>query len=149
MSRIKKIYFIILLSVFIVAIASQKGRCQYLGVPYPPFIPWSMVPPVQLLPAPALPIPYTRAPQATIIISPGVTAVSTAPGVVVIGAPTVVTPAAAPTVVSTVPTATATAAAPAPLLGILVTLYSSAIYSPTPLSIANPLLFAYLSTLLL
>jgi|GEM_PF-1880450 len=146
MSFTKKLLLIsALCCVFIFGVALQKGACQFL---YPPLVPFYA--PVPIYPAPIFypiaPIPYIRAPQATIILSTGITAVSPTAGSLVIGAPTVVTPTTTTTVVSTtVPTTTA---APAPLLGILGVLYASALYE-SPLSVANPLLFGYLSTLLL
>ena len=144
----------LLTCIFVLGIALQEGLCQYVNpyIPYSPFMPLAytpvLPPPLPLFPVPYAPIPVSRAPQATIILSSGITAVSPTAGVVVIGAPTVVTPTTAPTIVSTVPTTTTTAA-PAPLLSILVSLYATAIYSPTPLSVANPLLFAYISSLIL
>lgn len=116
-------------------------------------------------PSPALLSPYQRRPNATIIFtSPTLTAVSAAPGVIligatgVIGAPTVAVPTGiAPTVIAptaaiaaSIPTSTIANPAPAPLLSILAVLYASALLDPkTFLSTANPLLFAYLSTLIL
>lgn len=147
MSCTKKFCFIFMVVIIASGFSLREGRCQYPGVPYPVFMPWAQVPPFQFLPAPIIPIPYARSPHATIIISPGITAVSPTAGVVVIGAPTVVSPTTAATIVSTTPTTTAPAA-PAPLFSILATLYSSAVYD-SPLSIANPLLFAYLSTLII
>ncbi|MGA1790485.1 MAG: hypothetical protein ACMUIM_03285 [bacterium] len=93
--------------------------------------------------------PLQRSPRATIIFtSPTLTAVNTTPGVFVIGSTAAV---ASPTVI--VPSAPAvpatTAAAPAPLFSILAILYAQALYAPAALSTANPLLFAYLSTLVL
>ncbi|MGA1841789.1 MAG: hypothetical protein ACMUIU_14285 [bacterium] len=114
-------------------------------------------------PSPAILSPYQRRPNATIIFtSPTLTAVSAAPGVILIGAtgviaptvavptgiaPAVVTPTAA--IAASIPTATI-APAPAPLLSILAVLYASALLDGKALlSTANPLLFAYLSTLVL
>ncbi|MCL6582377.1 MAG: hypothetical protein K6U11_01945 [bacterium] len=145
----KKSCFILMLSIIIVGFIFKKGECQYPVAPYPVLMPWIQAPPVPLFPAPLVPIPYSRAPQATIIISPGLTAVSPTAGTLVIGAPTVVTPTTAPTIISAATPTTTTTAAPAPLLSILAVLYTSALYSPTPLSVANPLLFAYLSSLIL
>lgn len=144
MCHTQKICLILMLSVIISGFAFQEGGCQY-PVPYPAFMPWVQAPPSQFFPAPILPTPFSRSPQATIIISPGLTAVSPTAGVVVIGAPTVVTPTSAATIVSTTPTTTT--AAPAPLFSILAIIYASSLYAPTPLSVANPLLFAYLSSL--
>jgi hypothetical protein len=59
-----------------------------------------------------------------------------------LGTPTVVVPTA-PT------TTTVATAAPAPLFSLLALLYAQALVSPALLSTANPLLFAYLSTLVL
>ncbi|MGA1864296.1 MAG: hypothetical protein ACMUHX_04470 [bacterium] len=112
-------------------------------------------------PSPALLSPYQRRPNATIIFaSPTLTAVGTTPGVILIGATGVVAPTvAAPTGIAPAiiaPTAgiaasaTIASPAPAPLLSILAVLYASALLDPkTFLSTANPLLFAYLSTLIL
>lgn len=113
-----------------------------------PFGPLTSPVPVQLS-------PFQRRPNATIIFtSPTLTAVTAAPGVIVIGAtgvlgaPTVVVPT---TVAASVPTAvTAATPAPAPLFSLLAVLYASAgLHGATFLSTANPLLFAYLSTLVL
>lgn len=105
-------------------------------------------------PTPTLLSPYQRAPNATIIFtSPTLTAVNTTtPGVIligatgVLGAPTIVAPTA---VAASVPTPVTLAnPAPAPLLSLLAVLYSSALLDGKALlSTANPLLFAYLQTL--
>jgi len=125
------------------------GRNLGLGYPLQPTIP----------PAATILSPYQRRPNATIIFtSPTLTAVSgAAPGVVLIGATgvlgvpaPVVVPATA--VAAAVPPSLVTAAipAPAPLLSILAVLYASALLDGKALlSTANPLLFAYLTTLVL
>jgi hypothetical protein len=131
------------------------GRNLGLGLPFGPIA----------TPSPALLSPYQRRPNATIIFtSPTLTAVTAAPGVIligatgVIGAPTVVVPTGvAPAVVAptaalaaAVPTAAIANPAPAPLFSVLAVLYASALLHGTALlSTANPLLFAYLSTLVL
>ncbi|MEW6379152.1 MAG: hypothetical protein AB1611_06050 [bacterium] len=137
--------------VLTLAVSLQKGSCQYLPympLTYAPFLPPPpplLFPSIQFCPVPYPTLPGMRAPHATIILSTGITAVSPTTGTLVIGAPTVVTPTTVPTVVSTaVPTVTT--AAPAPLISILGILYASALYE-SPLSVANPLLFAYLSSL--
>ncbi|MGA1875556.1 MAG: hypothetical protein ACMUIA_08100 [bacterium] len=116
--------------------------------PYSPYFPASnrfllpQLPP----PAPIVTASTPRLPHATIIVSTGITAVSPAPGVLVIGSTTAL---ASPTVVSTTPTTATTVPAPAPLLSILATIYASSLYAPALLSTANPLLFAYLSSLII
>lgn len=125
------------------------GRNLGWGYPLRPAIP----------PAATILSPYQRAPNATIIFTaPTLTAVTgAAPGVILIGA-TGVLGATAPIVVpptavaaSVPPTLTAAAIpAPAPLLSILSVLYASALLDGKALlSTANPLLFAYLTTLIL
>ena len=106
--------------------------------------------PPLLAPPTALLSPYNRSPNATIIFtSPTLTSVTTAPGIILIGsttalgAPTVVAPTAAAVTTTVAP------AAPAPLFSLLAVLYASALVAPALLSTANPLLFAYLSTLVL
>jgi hypothetical protein len=114
-------------------------------------------------PAPAIFSPFQRRPNATIIFtSPTLTSVSTAPGVIdigatsILGAPTVVIPTvpAVPTVPTAVAASLPTTAAvanplPAPLFSILSVLYASALLDGKALlSTANPLLFAYLQTLI-
>ncbi|MBN2372519.1 hypothetical protein JXL19_01855 [bacterium] len=106
-------------------------------------------------PAPALLSPYPRSPNATIIFtSPTLTLVGgTTPGVIligatgVLGAPVVATPTAIATpapVIQTVANPT-----PAPLFSLLAVLYASGLLDGKALlSTANPLLFAYLTTLL-
>lgn len=143
-------------------IALQEGRCQYFGWPYVPFmsplaplfsLPYYYnvmapvsVPAIRFPSAPITPVPIVRSPNATIILATGLTAVGTTPGVIVIGTPTAVNSAAVVTPTTTVPAAPP---APAPLLSILSILYASALYAPALLSTANPLLFAYLSSLVL
>ncbi|MEW6379151.1 MAG: hypothetical protein AB1611_06045 [bacterium] len=148
----KSLAVFFLVCIFILGIALQEGLGQYYNPYFDPFLPVTPFAPVSyspyplLPPVPIAPVPYIRAPQATIILSTGITAVSPTAGAVVIGAPTVVTPTTAPTIVSTT-TPTVTTAAPSPLFSILAVLYSGALYAPAPLSTANPLLFAYLSSL--
>ena len=118
-----------------------------------------------LTPTPTILSPYQRSPHATIIFtSPTLTAVNaTTPGVILIGAtgvlgtPTVVIPPA-PTIVA--PTGAIAAALPptviaatnpqpAPLFSLLAVLYASGLLDGKALlSTANPLLFAYLQTLI-
>jgi hypothetical protein len=114
------------------------------GIPFGPLI----------SPVPTQLSPFQRRPNATIIFtSPTLTAVSAAPGVIlvgatgVLGAPTVVVPTAA--VAASIPTpVTAANPAPAPLFSLLSVLYASAtLDGKALLSTANPLLFAYLTTL--
>ena len=116
------------------------------------------------LPIPASLSPYQRRPNATIIFtSPTLTAVTAAnPGVILIGAtgvlgvPTVAIPPAptvvTPTVVAAALPPTALAVAnptPAPLFSLLAVLYASGLLDGKALlSTANPLLFAYLQTLI-
>lgn len=101
-------------------------------------------------PAPTSAVPYQRFPNATIIFtSPTLTAITVGTGVILVGATTVLS---APTaVVASVPAVQTVAnPAPAPLFGLLAILYASAtLHGTALLSTANPLLFAYLSTLLL
>ncbi|MGA1792202.1 MAG: hypothetical protein ACMUIM_12000 [bacterium] len=104
-----------------------------------------------ITPATALSAPFQRAPNATIIFtSPALTAVTASPGVILIGANTVLGPQTAltaPAVVASVPTTpTVVNPAPAPLFSLLAIIYASALYEGA-LSTANPLLFAYLQTL--
>ncbi|MGA1790909.1 MAG: hypothetical protein ACMUIM_05455 [bacterium] len=128
------------------------GRGFGWGVPFGP----------TTLPTPTLLSPYQRRPNATIIFtSPTLTAVGgAAPGVIligatgVLGAPTVVVPpptVVAPTVIAAPLGSTALALtnpAPAPLFSLLAVLYASALLDGKALlSTANPLLFAYLQTL--
>ncbi|MGA1794537.1 MAG: hypothetical protein ACMUIL_01655 [bacterium] len=125
------------------------GRNPGWGYPLQPVIP----------PAAAILSPYQRRPNATIIFTaPTLTAVGgTAPGVILIGATGVLgatAPVVAPAtaVAASVPPSliTAAAPAPAPLLSILSVLYASALLDGKALlSTANPLLFAYLTTLVL
>jgi len=134
----------------------------YAGA-YPPFfgrnLGWGYPSRPAMPPAATILSPYQRRPNATIIFtSPTLTAVSgAAPGVILIGATgvlglpaPVVVPATA--VAASVPPSLVTAAipAPAPLLSILSVLYASALLDGKALlSTANPLLFAYLTTLVL
>jgi len=104
-----------------------------------------------ITPATAFPPPFQRAPNATIIFtSPALTAVTASPGVILIGANTVLAPqtaVTAPAVVASVPTLpTVVNPTPAPLFSLLAIIYASALYEGA-LSTANPLLFAYLQTL--
>ena len=104
-----------------------------------------------ITPLTALSPPFQRAPNATIIFtSPALTAVTASPGVILIGANTVLAPqtaATAPAVVASVPTTpTVVNPQPAPLFSLLAIIYASALYEGA-LSTANPLLFAYLQTL--
>jgi len=163
MSYTKKFYLIfVVLFIFILGITLKEGICQYYGWSYPPFLPYvqnpfphpyynylapNPLPLPQLFPIPMTPIPYTRSPHATIILATGLTAVSPAGGVIVIGTPTAVNTTAA--VVTPTPTVPAAPPAPAPLFSLLAIIYASALYAPALLSTANPLLFAYLSTLVL
>ena len=99
------------------------------------------------IPTPTLLPPYQRSPNATIIFtSPTLTSVSTAPGVILVGATTAI---GAPSVI--VPDAPIiTEPAPAPLFSLLAVIYASSILDGHALlSTANPLLFAYISTLVL
>jgi hypothetical protein len=158
----KSLPVLFLALIFTLGISVPKGVCQYLPyfsvnpyfppVPITPWIPSPFTPPSllfpapQLFPAPTPTLPLVRYPQATIILSTGITAISPTAGAVVVGAPTVFSPTTTTSVISTtVPTVTA--AAPAPLLSLLSIIYASALYSHSLLSTANPLLFAYLSTL--
>lgn len=146
MSIIKKFLLIFSLScVFILGVGLQQGTCQFLYPPVMPFYAPMLPPPLPLFPAPfpIAPVPFIRTPAATIILSTGLTAVSPTTGALVVGAPTVVSPTVVTTAVPTV-----TTAAPAPLFGTLASLYASALYE-SPLSVANPLLFAYLTTILI
>ncbi|MGA1843922.1 MAG: hypothetical protein ACMUIS_05110 [bacterium] len=125
------------------------GRNTGWGYPLQPIIP----------PSAAILSPYQRRPNATVIFTaPTLTAVSgAAPGVILIGATGVLgatAPVVAPAtaVAAAVPPSLVTAAAPAPapLLSILSVLYASALLDGKALlSTANPLLFAYLTTLVL
>ena len=128
------------------------GGTLGLGTPFRPLI----------SPTPALLSPYQRRPNATIIFtSPTLTAVSATPGVILIGAtgvlgvPTVAVPpptVVAPTIVAGTLGSTALAVtnpAPAPLFSLLAVLYASGLLDGKALlSTANPLLFAYLQTLI-
>ncbi|MGA1876055.1 MAG: hypothetical protein ACMUIA_10645 [bacterium] len=153
--------------IFTLGISVPKGVCQYYFPTYSvnpyfsfaPVTPWIpspfappplLFPPPQYIPAPVLPtLPLIRYPQATIILSTGITAVSPTAGALVVGAPTIISPTTTTSVISTAVPAV-TAAAPAPLLSILSIIYASALFAHTGLlSTANPLLFAYLSTLAL
>ncbi|MEW6379150.1 MAG: hypothetical protein AB1611_06040 [bacterium] len=95
----------------------------YAPVPPPLFVP----PYIDPVLAASLPIPVTRAPAATIII--------TNPTTGVVSVTTVAPPAAT------------TTASVSPIVSGLVSLYAQALYSPAALSTANPLLFAVLSNL--
>lgn len=131
------------------------GRTLGWGAPFGPLT----------SPVPAQLSPFQRRPNATIIFtSPTLTSITAAPGVIligatgVLGAPTVVVPAA-PTLIA--PTAAIAASVPptgltlvnpqpAPLFSLLAVLYASALLDGKALlSTANPLLFAYISTLVL
>ena len=130
------------------------GRGPGWGYPFRPAV----------TPTPTIASPYQRSPNATIIFtSPTLTAVNAAtPGVILIGAtgvlgtPTVVVPAAptlvAPTaaIAASIPTAAVLAnPQPAPLFSLLAVLYASGLLDGKALlSTANPLLFAYLQTLI-
>lgn len=137
------------------------------GNPFPPFYGgsqgWGMPFGPITAPSTTLLSPFRRAPNATIIFSsPTLTSLSSAPGVILVGAtgvlgvPTVVAPTAitapvlTPTLVAPPPVPTIANPVPAPLFSILAVLYASALLDGKALlSTANPLLFAYLSTLLL
>lgn len=165
----KKSLLVLFLScIFILGITIQEGSGQYFNpyinpyyfnpyysvraftpwVPGPLPAPQLLFPPPQLFPAPMVSGPSLRYPNATIILGTGITAVSPATGILVIGAPTVVLPLAGTAIVAA-PTAVAPPAAPAPLLSILVSTWAADLYFPQPLSIANPLLFAYISSLII
>lgn len=90
-------------------------------------VPLPLFPPISPYP---LPVPLTRTPAATIIITNPTT-----------GTVSITTTAPATTVAPT--------AAVSPIVSGLISLYAQAIYSPTSLSVANPLLFAYISSLIL
>lgn len=131
---------------------SLLGGTFGLGAPFNPLF----------SPTPAILSPYQRRPNATIIFtSPTLTAVSATPGVILIGAtgvlgvPTVAVPpptVVAPTIVAGTLGSTALAVAnptPAPLFSLLAVLYASGLLDGKALlSTANPLLFAYLQTLI-
>ena len=121
--------------------SSPYSASQAWGNPYWPTI----------TPATTLSAPFQRGPNATIILtSPALTAVTASPGVILIGANTVLGPQTAltaPAVVASVPTTpTIINPTPAPLFSLLAIIYASALYEGA-LSTANPLLFAYLQTL--
>ena len=109
-------------------------------------------------PTQILPVPYQRVPNATIIFtSPTLTAITASPGVILIGGTNVLVPqtvlastVASSSVVASLPApATIANPAPAPLFSLLAVLYASALLDGNALlSTANPLLFAYLTTLL-
>ena len=157
----KSLPVLFLALIFTVGISVPKGVCQYSPyfyvnpyfsfAPVTPWIPSPFTPPSLLFPAPQYfpspvpTLPLVRYPQATIILSTGITAVSPTAGALVVGAPTVVSPPTTTSVISTVAPAV-TATTPAPLLSLLSIIYASALYEGL-LSTANPLLFAYLSTL--
>ena len=156
---VKRYIFCAIIILSLMVMLPQAGIGQYAGISYYPFFPAMPflfpvpyygvpvgIPFPRMVPAPAPLATYQRSPHATIIFPTGITAVGTAPGVFVIGGTTAVTPVVATTPVTT--PAVITPPAPAPLLSILAILYASALYEGA-LSTANPLLFAYLSSLVL
>ena len=145
------IYFLVFMIMFalVCSIAGQaKAQWWYPFNPYlgfnPYFLPYSPLPyafyptfiaPYPFMSAPVLTPPPTRVGAATLIITNPTAGTA---------AVTVINP----TVASVPAVATAVAPSPTPLLSLLATLYSSALYEGL-LSTANPLLFATLQYLFL
>jgi len=163
----KSLPVLFLALIFTLGVSIQEGVCQYYDpyfyvnpyfslTPITPWVPYPFAPPPllfpapQYFPAPVPTLPLVRYPAATIILSTGITAISPTAGALVVGAPTIISPTTTTSVISTAVPTVAAVAAPAPLLSILSIIYASALFAHTGLlSTANPLLFAYLSTLAL